>query len=296
MSAPVQVTNLSGVTVIAVGHWHSLALKQDGTVWAWGYNGYGQLGDGTTANRSAPIKVSGLSNIAAIAAGSDHSLTLKQDGTIWAWGANYASQIGDGTTTNRYTPVQVDITLSNGSGDTPTQPTTTTPTTFTDIPADAWYKSYVDALVVKGIISGYPDGTFRPLNSITRAELAIGESPTTNTASSFTDVATSYWAYGYVEEAKELGIIGGYPDNTFRPTANVSRQEIAKMVVLAAKIPPTTSYRADFTDVPSTLWSWSYILAAKDAGIISGYPDNTFKPANSAIRAEASKMVEAVAK
>ncbi|HZD60627.1 MAG TPA: S-layer homology domain-containing protein [Anaerolineae bacterium] len=296
---PTQVTGLSGVTAITAGRDHTLALKPDGTVFAWGCNEFGQLGDGTTTDRHTPVQVPNISGVVAVSVDRYHSLAIKSDGTAWAWGCNEFGQLGDGTTTDRHTPVKVNIILSAGSGDTPTQPVTIqTPTIFTDVPADAWYESSVDALVAKSIISGYPDGTFRPLNNITRAEfakmviLAIGESPTTNTASSFTDVATSYWAHSYIEKAKELGIINGYLDNTFKPAANVSRQEIAKMVVLAAKLSRATSYRDDFTDVPSTLWSWSYVLAAKDAGIISGYPDQTFKPVNPATRAEASKMAE----
>ena len=92
---------------IAAGYSHSLALRKDGTVWAWGYNGYGQLGDGTTSEKRSPVQVNGLSGVTAIAAGGSHSLVLKNDGTVWAWGANDYGQLGDGTTTKKITPVQV---------------------------------------------------------------------------------------------------------------------------------------------------------------------------------------------
>jgi len=105
---PVQVSGLTNVIAITGGcESHSLALKSDGTVWAWGYNNFGQLGDGTTTNRSTPVQVSGLSGISAIGAGSGHSVALKSDGTVWAWGHNAYNQLGDGTTTNRFVPVQV---------------------------------------------------------------------------------------------------------------------------------------------------------------------------------------------
>ena len=104
---PVQVSGLSGITAIAAGGEHSLALKQDGTVWAWGNNSFGQLGDGTTLYRPTPVQVSNLSGITAIEAGDVHSLALKQDSTVWAWGDNSFGQLGDGTTTERHTPVQV---------------------------------------------------------------------------------------------------------------------------------------------------------------------------------------------
>lgn len=114
---PVQISNLSNIIAISAGgQWnptteategHSVALKSDGTVWAWGYNGYGQLGDGTTVNRPTPVQVSGISDIIAIACGYGHTMALKSDGTVWAWGLNDEGQLGDGTTTNRTIPVQV---------------------------------------------------------------------------------------------------------------------------------------------------------------------------------------------
>jgi len=95
---------------ISVGHRYMLAVRS-GKVWAWGNNEYGQLGDGTTTDRSFPVQVSGLSGVTAVSAGGPHSLALKSDGTVWAWGYNRYGQLGDGTGTNQHTPVQVsDIT------------------------------------------------------------------------------------------------------------------------------------------------------------------------------------------
>ena len=85
----------------ASGFSHSLAVRADGTLWAWGENTYGQLGDGTTTWRTAPVQVGTDRNWVMVAAGSDHSLALKADGTLWAWGRNYYGQLG--TTTNNNT-------------------------------------------------------------------------------------------------------------------------------------------------------------------------------------------------
>jgi hypothetical protein len=104
---PIQVTGLSGISTIAVGGWHSVALSSDSSVWAWGKNAQGQLGDGTTTDSSNPIHIEGLKNVAAITAGGLHTVALKVDGTVWAWGLNDNGQLGDGTTTDRHTPVQV---------------------------------------------------------------------------------------------------------------------------------------------------------------------------------------------
>lgn len=88
---PTKVAGLSGnFTAVAAGADHSLALRSDGTVWGWGYNGGGQLGDGTTSGSGVytPVQVTGLTGVVAIAAGSAFSLALKADGTVWAWGSN----------------------------------------------------------------------------------------------------------------------------------------------------------------------------------------------------------------
>jgi hypothetical protein len=92
---------LTDVIAISTTNQHNLALKQDGTVWAWGWNQSGQLGDLSTANRSKPVLVVGLTNVAAIAAGGSHSLAVQQDGTVWTWGADTDGQLGDGSVTNR---------------------------------------------------------------------------------------------------------------------------------------------------------------------------------------------------
>ena len=96
---------LSGIRAIAAGEGHSLALAGDGTVWAWGANGYGQLGDGTRVGRDAPQPVPGLAGIQAIAAGSVHSLAVAADGTVWAWGGQRVGEFGDGT--DSILPIQV---------------------------------------------------------------------------------------------------------------------------------------------------------------------------------------------
>src|SRR5919112_219103 len=78
------------------------------TLTAWGFNGNGELGNGTTTNSSTPVEVSDLVGVKAIAAGHSYSLALKDDGTVWAWGGNHLGQLGNGTTTSHSnTPMQV---------------------------------------------------------------------------------------------------------------------------------------------------------------------------------------------
>lgn len=109
-STPVQVhgPNNSGLLtdVMAVGMaWHfTIALKADGTVWAWGRNQYGQLGDGSNTQSNTPVQVHGFNNvgfltgITAIATGYYHALAMKNDGTLWAWGNNNFGELGNGQT------------------------------------------------------------------------------------------------------------------------------------------------------------------------------------------------------
>ena len=67
---------------VAAGAYHSLLVRADGTVWAWGDNTFGQLGDGTLTNRSSPVQVPGLSGVTALSAGYDHTVALRQDGPV----------------------------------------------------------------------------------------------------------------------------------------------------------------------------------------------------------------------
>jgi len=106
-TTPVQVS-IDSVKAVSSGLEHSVVLKNDGTVWAWGYNFKGILGDGT--NRSEPLKpvrVNGLDDVVAISAGNGYTIALKKDGTVWAWGLNYDGQLGDGTRDDRSVPVVV---------------------------------------------------------------------------------------------------------------------------------------------------------------------------------------------
>ena len=110
LATPVEAVNLSNIVSVDGGDQHSLALKSDGTVWAWGNNGWGQLGDGGYTRSLTPIQVPGLTNVTAIAAGSLHNLAVKSDGTVWAWGFNYFGQVRIGKSGDRgnvLSPTQV---------------------------------------------------------------------------------------------------------------------------------------------------------------------------------------------
>ena len=103
-----QALGLTGVVAAETGGYHSLAVRSDGTLWAWGRNSSGQLGDGTTGgNRWTAGHVVGVSGVVSVAAGDMHSVARRTDGTAWAWGSNSNGQLGDGTAERRTSPTQV---------------------------------------------------------------------------------------------------------------------------------------------------------------------------------------------
>ncbi len=106
-AAAVQVPKVREASAVAAGADHSLALAADGTVWTWGDNDNGQLGNASSADSSTPAQVEGLPAVSAIAAGDDFSLALSADGTVWAWGDNSAGQLGDATGVDSSTPRQL---------------------------------------------------------------------------------------------------------------------------------------------------------------------------------------------
>ncbi len=105
VATPVQVAGLEGFTSVADGNGFVIALKSDGTVWGWGINSSGQLGDGTTMERTRPVQTFGLTGVTAIAASGSYGVALKSDGTVWVWGATFS--IGSNTSTVRTMPVQL---------------------------------------------------------------------------------------------------------------------------------------------------------------------------------------------
>jgi alpha-tubulin suppressor-like RCC1 family protein len=102
----VQIGTDSDWKTVVAGFDHNIAIKTDGSLWAWGKNYYGQLGDGTTINKNVPIKIGTDTDWQTIAAGNFQSRAIKTNGTLWAWGNNSGSY-GSGDSNNRYAPVAV---------------------------------------------------------------------------------------------------------------------------------------------------------------------------------------------
>ena len=107
-SSPIQT--IAGGTnwkQVACNRYHTAAIKTDGTLWLWGYNGYGGLGDNTIAHKSSPIQtIAGGTNWKLVAGGSYHTTAIKTDGTLWLWGYNAYGGLGDNTIAHKSSPVQ----------------------------------------------------------------------------------------------------------------------------------------------------------------------------------------------
>jgi hypothetical protein len=188
-----------------------------------------------------------------------------------------------------------------GATDTPTPSATSTATAcaivFSDVNPSDYFYTPVMYLACHGIISGYADGTFRPFNNTTRAQLskiivlAEGWQLDCPQPGHFSDVPPENPFFCYIETAYSHLIISGYADGTFRWGNNVTRGQLSKIVVLAEGWADDCPQPGHFSDVPPTDTFFCYVETAFNHGIISGYADGTFRPGNSATRGQISKIV-----
>jgi hypothetical protein len=187
---------------------------------------------------------------------------------------------------------------------------------FSDTCPSDWFYPHVMALSDLGAISGYADGTFRPGNTITRGQImkvlviALGLTAPEQGDPTFVDVPLDHPFYLWIEIGVSNSIVGGYncggsgepcPGSYFRPAANVTRGQVAKMVVNAMDWTVSTPSTPTFNDVPASSPYYGYVESATSNAVIDGYacggshepcPGRYFRPANTSTRAQAAKMVD----
>ncbi|NEQ33744.1 MAG: hypothetical protein F6K04_22555 [Leptolyngbya sp. SIO4C5] len=174
--------------------------------------------------------------------------------------------------------------------------------TFSDIAPQYWAVNYISALADRGILSGYPDGTFRPEATVTRAEFAtilVQAFPATEplpegSIGGFIDVPADYWGYGAIDTANAAGFLVGYPSNEFRPEQTLSRAQalvsLSNGLDYSSDTFNSLSYYTDAAAIPD--YARASIAAATEAKIVVNYPTlNRLQPNRGASRAEVAAFV-----
>ncbi|WP_165445298.1 S-layer homology domain-containing protein [Bacilliculturomica massiliensis] len=168
------------------------------------------------------------------------------------------------------------------------------------VPDDLRFLQVSKGEISSGYVSGYTDGTFRPDNAITRAEVAAIVAKTINyekekgksyTNTPFGDVARSEWYADDIGFVASLGVIAGYKDGTFKPNSNITR---AEFVTMAMKIDRVVNSSKSFKDVSDADWYAEYVKSAAEKGYATGYLDGTFRPNNPITRAEAVTIINSI--
>ncbi|MEF3305186.1 S-layer homology domain-containing protein [Paenibacillus sp. GYB003] len=212
--------------------------------------------------------------------------------------------------TNKWTPldnVQVDKSNAQASGSvthftkfavmasakTETKPEPSKPLELTDIKGH-WAEKSIRELIQSGAINGYPDQTFKPDNNITRAEFVTvvvkAFKFANQTGKSFSDTA-DHWAKNSIATAAALGIIEGYSDTVFGPDDLITREQMAAIIVKAAKVELVAEGKVYQDSADISEWAKSVIATATSKGLMNGYEDDTIRPTGHATRAEAVTVI-----
>lgn len=161
-------------------------------------------------------------------------------------------------------------------------------------PDDTGVSKWLETDEHNAFLSGYPDGSFQADKNMTRAEVAqmfyaLLLDKNVTITKSFSDVPSDAWYAKAVNTLSSLGMLGGYPDGTFRPDAPITRAEFAAIALAFAYDPASAS--CSYTDVSTSAWYYTYVAQATTYGWIGGYPDGSFRPNNSITRAEVAVIV-----
>ncbi|AUT00088.1 beta-Ig-H3/fasciclin [Nostoc sp. CENA543] len=185
-----------------------------------------------------------------------------------------------------------------------TVPSTTVAPRFSDVGADYWASPFIQALAERNIIAGFPDGTFKPNQSVSRAEFAtmiqkaFNQQPVRQlSASGFTDVPSNYWANAAIREAYETGFMAGYPGDVFLPNQQIPRVQAIAALASGLGLQNSNSasdvvgtYYADASVIPN--YAVNSVAAATQANLVVNYPNvRQLNPQQSLTRAEAAALL-----
>jgi hypothetical protein len=172
---------------------------------------------------------------------------------------------------------------------------------FTDVPVDGWMTPILTDLAQRQLITGFPDGSFRPDQPMTRAEFAtqlmrLFALAPRHTPGQYSDLTADHWAATNIQSALQMGFLSGYPDQTFRPEASITRLQVilalASGLSLKSSGNPDRALKAypDYQQVPP--WARAAVVAALEADVVVNYPDTTkLEPHRLASRAEVITML-----
>ena len=205
-----------------------------------------------------------------------------------AWKSGTAILVALGMTTGAVAPIVITAPAS-------------AQTAFPDVPSSYWASGFIQALVNRGVIAGFPDGSFRPEEPVTRAQFAAIVSKAFNRQPvrqpvQFTDIPAGFWATNAIQAAYTTGFLAGYPGNAFRPDENIPRAQV--LVSLANGLNYAATGTADsvlvaYNDAASIPdYARPSIAAATQKQIVVNYPDvRTLNPNQAATRAEVAAFV-----
>lgn len=289
-SIPVQVLDRA-VSVHASNN-NTYALLNDGTLWAWGDNSSGDIGDGTTEDRLFPIPV--LSQVEQVSVGWDHVLARRTDGTLWTWGANVTGQLGNGESlfygnyVPRFSafPIQVMENLGGRASLTP-QAAGSSPS--------QWARDTIDEAIANG---------FLPVSLRTRYNQTITRAEFCALAVQFYENYTGQEIIGRtafndtgdvnVEKAAYLGVVSGVGDGAFSPDAPLNREQAAAILsnlarVLGSPLPQAAPAFSDNSAISG--WARTSVGQVQAAGIMNGVGGNTFAPQDTYTREQSAVTI-----
>jgi hypothetical protein len=222
------------------------------------------------------------------------SFTLVSDTQITA-----VAPPGNGTVDVTVTTAGGTSALSSADRYTYVAPTPSCVSPFSDVPSGYWAAQVICQLAAQGIVAGFPDGTFRPHDPVTRAQFATmlvkadGLAPLASGATPFADVPSTAWYAPYVAAAYKAGMVAGTGPTTFDPNASITREEIAVMLSKLLSGGPSASL-GRFSDASSIDgWARPGVEAAVGSGLMAGFPDGTFRPLGITSRAQAAAVLVA---